>query len=467
MNMRMMLVICALAVSLATLGADRAAAQAGTTCASVTDNSNSESGENSVHGMIVLLRDNADPVNYTCSASQSAGEPFPFRSGAFVSSILWGVGINTNTTDSSRSGVAFSFASAVSEIEINDISYESGNGNEKKFDVSTEDSETYRVEFIYDGQPFEFEVVKEAHKDALNGFTIKAGAVDTDPPTVSISGPDVVTGKGPKPTYTMTFTFNKPVTGFTIGGISFGNANTKSAGLQPVTDTEDPDGYYTTYTVDKIKPKSGGQVVVRVRGNVATDADGTGNAESAAYTTQYDSIVGRPTVEITAPDNVTNDAAFDVTFKFSEVVKNFDANDIKVANGVLSAFEPVENTAGSSNYYTTYAAKITPDGSKENITIDVAQGAAKDAVDELNTAANQVVVKYGSAPTITDISPKGGSIKGGTEVKITGTGFTGATGVTFGGTTGTGFTVKDDSTITVITPEGTGTVEVVVQLKGG
>jgi hypothetical protein len=156
-----------------------------------------------------------------------------------------------------------------------------------------------------------------------------------------------------------------------------------------------------------------------------------------------------------------------VTFKFNEVVRNFDTSGIKVVNGTLSDFEPDEDTAGSSSYYATYTALITPDGSEKDITIDVAQGAAKDAVDELNTAANQVVVKYGSAPTITDISPKGGSIKGGTEVKITGTGFTGATGVTFGGTTGTGFTVKDDSTITVITPEGTGTVEVVVQLKGG
>jgi hypothetical protein len=70
--------------------------------------------------------------------------------------------------------------------------------------------------------------------------------------------------------------------------------------------------------------------------------------------------------------------------------------------------------------------------------------------------------------TITGVSPNTGPAGGGTEVTITGTGFTGATGVMFGGVAGADFTVVDDSTITVTTPAGTaGAVDVVVVHPGG
>src|SRR5690606_30013774 len=48
------------------------------------------------------------------------------------------------------------------------------------------------------------------------------------------------------------------------------------------------------------------------------------------------------------------------------------------------------------------------------------------------------------APTITDLDPDEGPETGGTEVTITGTGFTDATGVTFDSNTGTDFTVVSD-----------------------
>jgi len=80
-----------------------------------------------------------------------------------------------------------------------------------------------------------------------------------------------------------------------------------------------------------------------------------------------------------------------------------------------------------------------------------------------NGASTPGTFTYLAPPVIDGISPATGPVSGGTEVTITGSGFTGATGVTFDGVPGTGFTVIDDTTIRVTTPPGTaGTADVVI-----
>ncbi|WP_220454161.1 IPT/TIG domain-containing protein [Nocardioides immobilis] len=57
------------------------------------------------------------------------------------------------------------------------------------------------------------------------------------------------------------------------------------------------------------------------------------------------------------------------------------------------------------------------------------------------------------APAITGIAPPSGPLAGGTEVVITGSGFTGATAVSFGvRNPATSFTVDSDIQITAISP---------------
>ena len=56
-----------------------------------------------------------------------------------------------------------------------------------------------------------------------------------------------------------------------------------------------------------------------------------------------------------------------------------------------------------------------------------------------------------NTPTITSFTPSIGSLAGGNQVTITGTGFTGATAVKFVGTTAASFTVTSPTTITAIT----------------
>jgi lysophospholipase L1-like esterase len=83
-------------------------------------------------------------------------------------------------------------------------------------------------------------------------------------------------------------------------------------------------------------------------------------------------------------------------------------------------------------------------------------------------AASEVVAAGPFSPSVTGLSPSSGTESGGTEVTITGTGFTGATDVTFDGVSGTSRTVVSDTEITVDSPAGTaGVVDVVVTTPAG
>ncbi|MDR3599064.1 MAG: IPT/TIG domain-containing protein [Desulfosporosinus sp.] len=70
-------------------------------------------------------------------------------------------------------------------------------------------------------------------------------------------------------------------------------------------------------------------------------------------------------------------------------------------------------------------------------------------------------------PAVTGISPTSGPTSGGTQVTITGTGFTGATAVNFGNTAATNYTVNSDSSITATSPVVSGRVDVTVTGPGG
>jgi hypothetical protein len=65
-------------------------------------------------------------------------------------------------------------------------------------------------------------------------------------------------------------------------------------------------------------------------------------------------------------------------------------------------------------------------------------------------------------PTVAIVNPSSGPGAGGTTVIITGTGFTGATIVSFGQTSASNFVVNSDTQITVVSPFGSGTVDVTI-----
>ncbi len=74
---------------------------------------------------------------------------------------------------------------------------------------------------------------------------------------------------------------------------------------------------------------------------------------------------------------------------------------------------------------------------------------------------------YVATPTVAAVSPNDGPAAGGTLVTITGSGFTNATAVAFGTNPATNFNIVSDTSITVHSPAGTGTVDVTVTTPGG
>jgi hypothetical protein len=93
---------------------------------------------------------------------------------------------------------------------------------------------------------------------------------------------------------------------------------------------------------------------------------------------------------------------------------------------------------------------------------------AANGMSALSSADQFTYVAAAAAPTVTAMNPTSGSTAGGTEVTITGTGFTAATAVNFGSTAATAFTVDSDTQIVATSPAGAaGTVDVMVTTAEG
>lgn len=86
-----------------------------------------------------------------------------------------------------------------------------------------------------------------------------------------------------------------------------------------------------------------------------------------------------------------------------------------------------------------------------------------------STAGTGNDYRYAAAPTVTFVSPNGGStVGGGAVIFINGTGFTGATAVSFGANPAVSFTVNSDNDIQAVVPAGAaGTVDIRVTTPGG
>ena len=70
-------------------------------------------------------------------------------------------------------------------------------------------------------------------------------------------------------------------------------------------------------------------------------------------------------------------------------------------------------------------------------------------------------------PVVTSLTPTGGPAAGGTAVTITGTGFAGTTAVTFGTASAASFQILSPTSISAVSPAGSGIVDVTVIAPGG
>ena len=105
----------------------------------------------------------------------------------------------------------------------------------------------------------------------------------------------------------------------------------------------------------------------------------------------------------------------------------------------------------------TSITAVSPAGTTQTVDVTVVNSLGKSA------ASSADHFMYYATPVITGLSAVSGSTRGGTNVIITGSGFTGTTTVAFGSTPAAYFTVSGDTSITAVSPAGAaGTVNITV-----
>jgi N-acetylneuraminic acid mutarotase/glucose/arabinose dehydrogenase len=122
---------------------------------------------------------------------------------------------------------------------------------------------------------------------------------------------------------------------------------------------------------------------------------------------------------------------------------------------------------GTSTIATSEFAVVSLPVGFNTITLEVIDSSSNSASD-----FTTVTVLNGSVPDITTLTPNQGDFSGGTSVTINGSGFTAPvqdTTVHFGpvNLNGGGFNIVDPNTIEVLSPGGTGTVQVTIETPGG
>ncbi|MDF3153817.1 Ig-like domain-containing protein, partial [Mesorhizobium sp. XAP10] len=153
-------------------------------------------------------------------------------------------------------------------------------------------------------------------------------------------------------------------------------------------------------------------ITVDIAAGAANDA--VGNLSVAATQAVQAVDTANPTVSIaddqpgTASDS---DPVVGYTVTFSEAVTGFTAADLVVAGGTVSNF------SGSG---TTYTFDVTAtDGSTADITVDIAAGAANDAVGNLSVAATQAVQAVDTANPTVSIATDDSALKIGDVAHLT------------------------------------------------
>jgi hypothetical protein len=173
--------------------------------------------------------------------------------------------------------------------------------------------------------------------------------------------------------------------------------------------------------------------------NTVTSTDTTG-----APLIKISWTVPPPTVTITTPANgATYGQGQTVNASYS-CQDGVDGPGIASCTGPVANGSPIDTSTPGSHSFTVTAKSL--DG---------------------QTGSASVTYMVAAPPTVTSVSPTTGPAAGGTSVTITGTNFTAVTAVKFGSANATSFKVNSESSITAVSPAGTGTVDVTVTTPGG
>ena len=226
--------------------------------------------------------------------------------------------------------------------------------------------------------------------------------------------------------------------------------------------------------VDSYRFPATGQVVELLRDAVELDpgdyiasASGSLATVATAYdpTTMTLTVNGQPPADYLLPTAAPTPAGPEIASLLPPVGDPAGGTVVTLFGSGFTGATAV--TFGGSN---ASGLTVTSDG---QITIVTPPGTAGTAAVTVTTPAGTAsapgagfTYQATSTPAVTALSPGSGIPSGGTLVIVEGSGFTGATTVNFGSTPGTGLELLNDSSLSVVSPAGTGTVDVTVVTQG-
>ncbi|SSU31110.1 putative hemagglutinin/hemolysin-like protein [Acinetobacter baumannii] len=255
--------------------------------------------------------------------------------------------------------ITFTFSEAVTGFDVSDIAVVGGTLGA----LTTTDNITWTAVFTPDGTGTapSITVADGSYTDlagnlgtgdvldGTDGFV-----VDIIPPTLAITTDDLALATGE--TANISFTFSEAVTGFDVSDIAVVGGT-----LGALTTTDN-----ITWTAVFTPDGTGTAPSISVADNTYTDLAGNlGTGDVLDGTDGFVVDIIPPTLAITTDDlALAAGESANISFTFSEAVAGFDANDITLVGGTLSALVTTDNI--------TWTAVFTPDGTGTAPSISVA-----------------------------------------------------------------------------------------------
>ncbi|WP_228292041.1 BapA/Bap/LapF family large adhesin [Acinetobacter baumannii] len=268
--------------------------------------------------------------------------------------------------------ITFTFSEAVAGFDVSDITVVGGTLT----GLTTTDNITWTAVFTPDGTGTapSIAVADGSYTDVVGNLgtgDVLDGTdgfvVDIVPPTLAITTDDLALAAGE--TANITFTFSEAVTGFDVSDIAVVGGT-----LGALTTTDN-----ITWTAVFTPDGTGTAPSISVADNTYTDLAGNlGTGDVLDGTDGFVVDIVPPTLAITTDDlALAAGESANITFTFSEAVAGFDANDITLVGGTLSALVTTDNI--------TWTAVFTPDGTGTAPSISVADNTYTDLAGNLGT----------------------------------------------------------------------------------
>ncbi|MFV5375835.1 BapA/Bap/LapF family large adhesin, partial [Acinetobacter calcoaceticus] len=268
--------------------------------------------------------------------------------------------------------ISFTFSEAVAGFDASDITVVGGTLT----GLATTDNITWTAVFTPDGTGTapSIAVADGSYTDTVGNLgtgDVLDGTdgfvVDIVPPTLAITTDDLALAAGE--TANITFTFSEAVAGFDATDIAVVGGT-----LTGLTTTDN-----ITWTAVFTPDGTGTAPSISVADNTYTDLAGNlGTGDVLDGTDGFVVDIVPPTLAITTDDlALAAGETANISFTFSEAVTGFDASDITLMGGTLSALVTTDNI--------TWTAVFTPDGTGTAPSISVADSTYTDLAGNLGT----------------------------------------------------------------------------------